>query len=70
MDLDQIMNVAKASTDGYKKGMETGAALERQKFEVVIAAYERALQDPSFKAPTYLHLAIDYARGQLEKVAA
>ena len=35
---------------------------ERRKLNAIIVAYMRALEDPQFKAPSYLHAAIELAR--------
>lgn len=51
-----------ALTDAFSRVgkfcMEAGRDVERQKLDALRIAYEKALQDPLFKAPSYLHLSI------------
>lgn len=41
-----------------RKDRELGAEIERRKIDAIVQAYHKALQDPNFKCPTYLHAAI------------
>lgn len=67
MNLDKIMEAAAMSTAAYQKGMEMGARHEREKFEIVIKAYDKALLDQSVVIPTALHMALEHARSELDK---
>lgn len=55
---DVLKDIAISQAEAYRSSMEEGASAERRKIDVILAAYHRALQDPNFKCPTYLHAAI------------
>jgi len=67
MDLNGILDAARMSADTHRTALEIGAETERKKFEGVIRAYDRALADPAFKCPTYLHAAMEFARSEVQK---
>ena len=54
-ELDTVQNIVATS-------MKAGMSVERKKTEVIIAAYERAVEDPKTVIPTYLMAAIEAAR--------
>jgi hypothetical protein len=56
---EQITN---AMSRVVKYGLEAGKQIERQKVEAVLMAYDRALQNPDAKIPTYLHMALESLR--------
>lgn len=43
-------------------GIRAGVQMERVKVSAILAAYDRAIQDPNTKLPSYLMAAIEAAR--------
>jgi hypothetical protein len=67
MNQNDLITQANVQTELYRKGMVEGQRFERQKFEAVIIAYDRALRDRSLNVPTYLHAALENARSEIQK---
>jgi hypothetical protein len=48
--------------EAHAEGIDAGYALQQKKLDTIAAAYDKALQDPSVKIPTYLHAAIEASK--------
>lgn len=61
------MTAAQMNAAAFQRGIEAGRHYEREKFEIVIKMYDKALVDQSVIIPTSLQLALEHARSELAK---
>jgi hypothetical protein len=62
MSSDIASTAVRAIIESYADGMNAGEELQLGKIEAILAAYDRALEDPKVVIPTYLHAALEGAR--------
>ena len=57
-----LVDISESHANIARSGMVAGEEHAKRYIRAVVAAYERALEDPVFQCPIYLHAAIEGAR--------